>query len=325
MADLSNKRNIIIAAVGLVTLVVIIATAVLIMRQPSQEDYTVANAEQLDALASTRKELSPSVNAYLASFKKAYNESKSADQASTAAKPEYDAYKKAESNATNAVATLHGNRAVNDNETGTAIRQLTDDYASEVAYFTSLVEQYPDYTVLFADKERCSGIFVGATSSLTDRKQKLDAAANNCYTALDQLKKSNNVTYVDYAKKIERRVKQLQADSDVTAEAEVNLKKYEDQLAAFQKKYADATARNASKEELLALADEIKVVTADVNENKVQFDFAAKRYISNVEGIPTLFQNVYGTDVPAKLKSFNELYNLRTTVLKLVLQDKLDA
>ncbi len=81
MADLSNKRNIIIAAVGLVTLAVIIAAAVLIMRQPSQEDYTVANAEQLDALASTRKELSPSVNAYLASFKKAYNESKSADQA----------------------------------------------------------------------------------------------------------------------------------------------------------------------------------------------------------------------------------------------------
>ena len=317
-------RKSLMMGLGLVLLILFGVFAFLLLRQPSQQDYRSAQTDAIGSIASARKELRPLLNTYLAAFKKAYNESDSADVASKAAKPQYDAFKKAESKASSAMETLANSKVANDTETGASIRQLSQDYMAEVAYYDGLVESYPEYTEVFSQNSKgCAGVFVGETNGLADRKQKLDIASKNCFSALDTLKKSSNVTYVDYAKKIERRVKNMQEYAAVTAKSEAALKTFEAQAANFQKKADDATARGASEEELFKLADEIKALNAKINENKAGFDFAAKRYISTVKELPTLYDNVYSKDVPAKIKSFEQLIGVRTNVLSLVLDGKI--
>jgi len=317
-----SKRFVKIAISVAVAVVAVVAIVVYMLQQPNQQDYKTAAGARLEAMASTRKELTPAVNAYLAAWKNAYNESKSSSKASKTAKPQYDAFKQAEAKAKQAINDLNANRSVNDAEVGTAIRQLNDDYADEIAYFAGLVESYPQFSTLFASGENCSGVLVGQVDSLAERKQKLDAAAKVCFAATDKLKKSGSATYVDYAKKIERRVKQMQADSAVTAQAEKEYKDFETQATGYQQKVADATARNASDKELNELTAELKKVNAAINESRARFEFAGKRYIATVQELPELFQGVYATEVPAKLKVYAQLNDMRTDVLELLLDDR---
>ena len=323
-SNLRRKRGVLIAVGAVVVLITLIAVVLLVVRQPSQKDYQRAKDTQIGDLTAARTALRPAVNEYLAAFKKAYNESDSPEQASAAAKPQYDAYQQAAQKARTAMRALEDNRVSNNTDTGTAVQQLTHDYDAEITYFTGLVESYPEYTVLFSNKQKqCSGIFVGATTSLTDRKQKLDAAATSCYAALSKLKQSANTTYVDYAKKIERRVGQMQRYAATVVQTEKTNKDFEAQAAVFQQRYAEATARGASDDELYKLADEIKQFNVKIDENKAEFDYASSRYLSTVKEIPTLFENVYSKDVPAKLKNFEQLHDIRTKVLTLLLEGKL--
>lgn len=323
-SNLRRKRGILIAVGVVVVLITLIAVFLLLVRQPSQKDYQRAKDTQIGDLTAARTALRPAVNEYLAAFKKAYNESDSPEQASAAAKPQYDAYQQAAQKARTAMRALEDNRVSNNTDTGTAVQQLTNDYDAEITYFTGLVESYPEYTVLFSNKQKqCSGIFVGATTSLTDRKQKLDAAAASCYAALSKLKQSANTTYVDYAKKIERRVGQMQRYAATVVQTEKTNEEFEAQAAVFQQRYAEATARGASDDELYKLADEIKQFNVKIDENKAEFDYASSRYLSTVKEIPTLFENVYSKDVPAKLKNFEQLHDIRTNVLTLLLEGKL--
>lgn len=322
--NLKSKRGIAIGIVALLVLAVAVVVIVLLVRQPGQKDYQLAKDTQVGTVTSARAALRPAVNEYFAAFKKAYNETDSLEQASEGAKPQYESYKQVAQKAAAAMQALEDNRVSNDRDTGAAVKQLKQDYDAEVSYFTGLVESYPEYTVLFSDKQKqCSGVFVGATTSLTDRKQKLDAAAKSCYAALSALKQSANVTYVDYAKKIERRVGQMQRHAATVVQSERNNKDFEAQAAVFQQRYAEATARGASDDELYKLADEIKQLNAKVDENKAEFDYASSRYISTVKEIPTLFENVFSKDVPAKLKSFEQLHDIRMKVLMILLEGKL--
>ena len=317
-------RNILIVVAIILSIVALGALIVLLMRQPSQKDYQAAKDTQVGAITTAREALQPAVNEYLAAFKAAYNQSGSPQEASNGAKKQYDAYKQAERNAGAAMEALEKNRVSNNGEVGEVVRQVKRDYEAEVTYLTGLVESYPAYTVLFSpDQKQCSGIFVGETTGLSDRKQKLDAAAKACYQALDKLKLSKNVTYVDYAKKIERRVKQLQAYSAATVRSEQTNKEYEAQAAVMQQKVSEAFARNASEEELNKLTGELKQLNAKITENRAEFDFASRHYIDTVKELPTLFGNVYDKEVPAKLKNFAQLHDMRMGVLGLILEDKL--
>lgn len=317
-------RNILVAALALFIVAAVTALIVFMFRLPNQQDYQLAKNTQVSAVSSAREALRPALNEYLAAFKAAYNQSGTPEAASREAQKQYDAYKQAESTALAAIGDLEKNRIANDGETGTVVKQLSRDYEAEVTYFTGLVETYPAYTVLFSEKQKqCSGVLVGETSGLADRKQKLDAAATDCYKALDALKKSSNTTYVDYAKKIERRVKQLQQYAATIVGSEQNNKDFEAQAAVFQQRVSEATARNASDEELNQLTGEIKQLNAKIAENQADFDFASKRYLSTIKELPTLFGNVYDKDVPAKVKNFEQLHDMRMKVLSLLLDNKL--
>lgn len=327
MEPVQNQHRVRNIFAGVLVLLAIAAVTTLILflfRLPNQQDYQLARDSQVAAATSAREALRPALNEYLAAFKAAYNQSGTPEAASRAVQKQYDAYKQAESTARAAIGELEKNRMTNNGETGTIVKQLSRDYDAEVTYFTGLVESYPAYTVLFSDKQKqCSGVLVGETTGLADRKQKLDAAATDCFKALDTLKQSSNTTYVDYAKKIERRVKQLQQYVATIVRAEQNNKDYEAQTAVFQQRVSDATARNASEVELNKIVTELKQMNAKLEENRADFDFASKRYLSTIKELPTLFGNVYDKDVPAKVKNFEQLHDMRTKVLVLSLDEKL--
>lgn len=319
-----KTRNILVVALVLLLVAAVTALIVFLSRLPNQQDYQLAKDSQVGAVSSAREAFRPALNEYLAAFKAAYNQSGTPEAASRAAQKQYDAYKQAEGRARAAIGDLEKNPITNDGETGTVVKQLKRDYEAEVTYFTGLVESYPAYTVLFSDKQQqCSGVLVGETSGLADRKQKLDAAAKDCFSALEKLKQSANTTYVDYAKKIERRVKQLQQHAATIVRAEQNNKEYEAQVVVFQQRVSEATARNASDEELNKLTGEMKQLNAKIAENKADFDFASRRYLNTIKEIPTLFGNVYDKDVPAKVKNFEQLHDMRMKVLTLLLESKL--
>lgn len=318
-----TPRRIFIAIIGVLILAAIAAAVVYAVTRPTDADYDAAKTSQLNKATKAREALTPAVNAYLTAFKAAYNRSDSAESATTKAKPEYDAYKKAERTAYDAMTALSDSRISNDGETGAAVDQLKQDYDAEVTFYTGLVESYADYTVLFATQaNRCSGVFVGQAEGLADRKNKLDQAAGRCFAALDDLKQSANVSYVEYAKKVERRVKQMQSYAATTVAAEKKLKEFEARAAEYQQEYAEAKKRNASADEIYKLADELKAFNAQIAENKADFDFAAKRYISTVKEMPTLYADVYDKAVPAKQDYYDRLVDMRTSVLSLVLESK---
>lgn len=324
MQNQHKVRNILAGALVLLMVAALTALIVFLFRLPNQQDYQLAKDSQVAAVSSAREALRPALNEYLAAFKTAYNQSGTPEAASQAAQKQYDAYKQAESTARSAIADLEKNHITNDGETGTVVKQIARDYEAEVTYFTGLIESYPAYTVLFSDKQKqCSGVLVGETSGLADRKQKLDAAAVDCFKALDNLKQSSNTTYVDYAKKIERRVKQLQQHAATIVRTEQNNKDFEAQAAVFQQRVSEAIARNAPAEEVNKLTDEIKQLNVKVEENRADFDFASKRYISTIKEIPTLFGNVYDKDVPARVKNFEQLHDMRMKVLTLLLESRL--
>lgn len=286
------------------------------LTRPSQSDFEMAQSTQIGEVTTAREALAPAVNTYLAAFKAAYNETNSAQQAIQKAEPEMKAFDKAEAAAMDAIDRLDDNKITYDGDIGPAVGQLGTDYAAEVAYYASLVKDYPAYTTLFANNvDSCSGIFVGGADGLSDRKAKLDAAAKQCFATLDTLKTSKNLTYAEYAKKIERRVKRLQADAATTVKAEQALKEFEQRAVEYQRRYDAAKARNASDEELFKLADELKAFNAQIDANRSTFDVAAKSYIATVKELPDLYSNVYGVEVPAKQKYYDQLIGFRTGVL----------
>ena len=108
-----------------------------------------------------------------------------------------------------------------------------------------------------------------------------------------------------------------------TEQAEREYKSFESEVAQYQKKVREATARNASDQELNKLTEEIKGVNARITESQAGFDFAAKRYVTTVKEMPTLYSDVYDKTVPAKLKNLGGLIDVRSKVLKLVVDNKL--
>lgn len=317
-------RRIVLAVIAVLALGGIAVLIMYALNRPQEADFQAAQSSQITEATKARKSLIPAVNTYLAAFKAAYNESKSVHSASEAAKKEYDAFKAAASKASSAMKTLSDSRIANDSEVGVSVKQLKQDYDAEVAFYTGLVESYPEYTTLFAEGSGgCSGIFVGETNGLADRKKKLDAAAAKCNEALATLKKSSNSSYAEYAKKVEHRVKRMQADAATVLKAEQTLKQYEKRAEDYKQQYAEATARGASEEEILKLADELKKFNAQIADNRASFDFASKNYLKLVKEMPELYSSVYGTDVPAKQKHYNQLIEFRTSVLKSLVESKL--
>jgi hypothetical protein len=122
---------------------------------------------------------------------------------------------------------------------------------------------------------------------------------------------------------VERRVKQMQSDAATTVKSEQAYKQYETRAAEYQRRYAEATARGASEEEIFKLADELKEFNAQIKDNKATFDFAAKNYLDTVKAMPQLYGDVYQTAVPAKQKYYSQLVDFRTTTLMYLLDSSM--
>jgi hypothetical protein len=321
----SNKSFLLVA--GVIVLLLLIAsafvTATHVARQQDRDSLVQVKNEQLVTLRDAQGKLQPAVNTYLAAYKKAHLAAGTRDKAEQDSKEEHDAFKEAEASAREAVATLKAARGAEEGELRDAIAQFEDSYLGYVDYMAGLVDSYPQFLTLFGESnEGCKGIFVGSPgASLTERANLLTKAAGICRSATEKLGQAKNPTYADYALRVQNRVNQLEIDGAATAKAEQSLGPFNASKDQLTQKVNDAYARNASEQELLAIADELKAMNDQIKANKSEFDFAAKRYKKTVEEMPSLLEDVFSKHVPDEMKYFESVIPIRLAVLESVIDD----
>jgi len=313
--------------VGIIVVILLVALAAVavtnVNRQQDRESLAQIKKEQLTSLLDAKNKLPGALDEYFAAFKKSYLVDYSLEQAEQEAKPERDAFEKAEASARSAMAKLKSSRGAGQDEVRDAIAQYEDSYLGFVDYTAGLIDSYPLYTSLWGtDASPCQGIFIGDRgANLSERDELLIKAVDTCRAATGKLAKSKNSTLAEYAQRIDNRLSQLKTDSATTAEAEQKLGKFTVQYKQFQKRYDQAIAANASEKKLLALADEISQINDEISANKTAFDFASRRYLSTVEEMPPLLGDVFEKHVPAEIKYFGSVIELRSDVLEKVLAD----
>ncbi|WP_309108627.1 hypothetical protein [Arthrobacter sp.] len=324
-----KRPKIFLILAGVVVLLLLIAAAFVtvtqVARQQERDSLVQLKNEQLVTLRDARSKLQPTLNAYLAAYKKAHLAAGSRDKAEQDSKKELEAFKEAEASAREAVRTITTSHGAEEGELSDAVAQFEDSYLGYVDYMAGLVDSYPQFHTLFGDSnDGCKGIFVGSPGdNLAERANLLIEAAGICRSATEKLGESKNPTYVDYALRVQNRVSQLEMDGAATAKAEQSLGPLNATLDQMKKKVDDAYARNASEQELLAIADELKGMNDQIKANKSEFDFAAKRYKKTVEEMPSLLEDVFSKHVPDEMKYFESVMPIRLAVLESVIDDAL--
>lgn len=323
-----GRKGFIVLVSVLVALLLIAAGAVTVTnlaRQQDRESLLLLKDEQIKTLVDARGKLQPAANAYLAAYKEAKNAGGTRETAEQDANEEREAFKQAEASARASMGTLKANRGVEEGQVSDAVTQFEDSHLGFVDYMAGLVDSYPQFDALFSEGgESCQGIFIGdRAANLNERKDLLTEAAGICRNATEELGQSKNPTYVEYARRVENRVKQLEADAAATAKGEQDVAAFtatKDQLVL---KADEASARNAPAEELLDIADEAKSLNESIKANKSEFDFAAKRYTKTVKEMPSVLEAVFSTHVSAEMKYYGSVISLREDVLKAVIDDEL--
>lgn len=328
IANLIRGHKKLVVLAGVIVLLLIASAVVIVTNVARQQDrasLVQLKDEQLDTLRDASSTLQPAVNAYLAAYVEAYVAAGSRDEAEQGSKKERDAFTKAEASARDAMETVKASRGAGDAEVGDAIAQYEDSYLGFVDYLAGLVDSYPQFHSLFGEgDENCQGIFVGSrATTLNERKDLLAEAADICRSATEKLGNSTNPTYVEYARRVDNRVRQLELDSTVTAKAEKSLEEFTATKDQLVQKADEAEARNASEEELFDLADEVESLSSEIAASEAEFDFAADRYTTTVKEMPTLLEEVFSTHVAGELEHFDSVIPLRLTVLKAVIEDRL--
>ena len=322
-----KRRNLFVLIVSTIVVILLVALAAValtnINRQQDRESLAQIKKEQLTTLLDAKEKLPAAIDKYFAAFKKSYVVDYSLEKAEQEAKPEREAFDKAESSARSAMAKLKSSRGADSDDVRGAVAQFEDSYLGFVDYAAGLVDSYALYTSLWGtDESLCQGIFIGDRDvNLTERDELLGEAVDECRGATKKLAKSKNTSYAEYAQRIDNRVVQLKTDSAVTAEAEQKLATFTAQYKQFEKQYDRAIATNASEKKLLALAYEISRINNKISANKADFDFASKRYLATVEEKPPLLGDVFEKHVPAEIKYYDSVIEMRADVLEKVLAD----
>ncbi|WP_238325002.1 hypothetical protein [Paenarthrobacter nicotinovorans] len=319
----TRKRRLALILVSSAVVLVIIAVAAVIAvahfsGQQRKENLQALKDGHLTALVDARGKLQPAANAYLAAYKKARNAPASQEEAEKNSTKERDAFQQAVNDARAALSTVKNAQSPADGGVGVAVGQLEESYQGFIDHMEGLVESYPQFEGLFReDGAGCNGLFVGSkAATLRERQTLLGQAAGPCREAVDQLKESKNVAYVEFARTLDNRVAQLESNAEVTAKSEENYNEFVKIKDQMTQKVDDATARNASDEEFRKIADELKVLNTRIRNNRSEFDFAAKRYLSGVKEMPTLVEEVFSKKIPAEIKSYESVIPLRTQILK---------
>ncbi|WP_235036239.1 hypothetical protein [Arthrobacter sp. 18067] len=318
-----RKRKLALILISSVVVLLVIAAAAVvtvtqISGQQRKESLQLLKEGQLTALVDSRAKLQPAANEYLAAYKKARNAPASQEEAEKNSQKERGEFQKAADEARSALQKVQSAHESRADGIGVAIGQLEDSYEGFIDHMEGLVESYPQFEGLFrADGAGCNGLFVGSkAATLRERQTLLGQAAAPCREAADQLKQSKNVAYVEFARTFDNRVGQLESNAEVTAKSEENYNEFVQLKDQLVQKTNEATARNASDEELLKIADEAKALNTRIKNNRSEFDFAAKRYLSGVKDMPVLVEEVFSKKIAAEIKSYDAVIPLRVQILK---------
>ncbi|WP_024819817.1 hypothetical protein [Arthrobacter sp. 31Y] len=330
MEPVRSKRRPVLIALAIAVVLAVVASVVVIALtnfagQQRRESLALLKDERLNGLVEARDKIQPAVNAYLAAYKKARNVPASREEAEKNSAKERDDFQQAINSARTALSAVQtGNGSSEEAEgIGVAVAQLGDSYQAYLDSMEGLVESYPQFEGLFReDGAGCSGLFVGSkAANLRERQTLLGQAAVPCREAVNQLKQSKNISYVEFARTLDNEIAQLESHAETTAKSEENYNEFVRLKDEYVKKADDATARNASEEELLKIADEVKAFNTRIKNNRSEFDFAAKRYLNGVKEMPTLVEEVFSKNVAAQIKHHDTVIPLRVQVLK----DAIDA
>lgn len=326
--ETGKKRSPALLIIGIaVVLLVIAAVAVVAVTnaasQQRRDSLSLLKEDHLTELVDARTKLQPAANAYLAAYKEARNAPGSQEEAEKNSTKEREEFHQAADSARTALTNLQSGHDSADDGLGVAVTHLGDSYQDYINYMEGLVDSYPQFEGLFRkDGPGCDGLFVGSKAeSLRERQTLLGQAAAPCKEAANQLKQSKNVAYVEFARTFNNKVEQLESHAETTAVSEENYQEFVQLKDQLVQKTDDATARNASDEELLKIADEAKVLNTRIKNNRSEFDFAAKRYLAGVKEMPTLVEEVFSKDMAAGVKHYDSVLSLRVQVLK----DAIDA
>ncbi|MGR0158734.1 hypothetical protein [Paenarthrobacter nitroguajacolicus] len=324
----SKRRPILIALAIAVVLAVVAAVVVIALTnsagQQRRESLALLKDDRLTVLVEARGKVQPAVNAYLAAYKKARNAPASREDAEKNSVKEREEFQRAIESARAALSDVQAGASTGGEEhgIGVAAAQLTDSYQGYLDSMEGLVESYPQFEGLFREEAGCSGLFVGSkAANLRERQTLLGQAAVPCREAVNQLKQSKSIAYVEFARTLDNEIAQLESHAETTAKSEENYNEFVRLKDEYVKKVDDATARNASEEELFKIADEVKALNTRIKNNRSEFDFAAKRYLNGVKEMPTLVEEVFSKNVSAQIKHHDTVIPLRVQVLK----DSIDA
>ncbi|MFW0775139.1 hypothetical protein ACLRGI_18465 [Paenarthrobacter nitroguajacolicus] len=324
-----TKRRPLLIAVAIAVVLAVVASVVVITltnvaHQQRRESLSVLKDERLTALVEARGKVQPAVNSYLAAYKKARNVPATQEEAEKNSAKERDEFQQAINSARTALSNVQaGNGAGGEGDTmPVAAAQLADSYQAYLDSMEGLVESYPLFEGLFREDAGCSGLFVGSkAATLRERQTLLGQAAVPCREAVNQLKQSKNISYVEFARTLDNEIAQLESHAETTAKSEENYNEFVRLKDEYVKKIDDATARNATDAEYLKIADELKAVNTRIKNNRSEFDFAAKRYLNGVKGMPALVDDVFSKNISADIKHHDAVIPIRVQVVK----DAIDA
>lgn len=329
MEPVRSKRRPILIAVAIAVVLAVVAAAVVIALtnsagQQRRESLALLKEDRLTALVEARAKIQPAVNTYLAAYKEARNAPATREDAEKTSGKQREEFQQALDSARDALSDVQtGSGAGGEADgTGVAVAQLGDSYQAYLDSMEGLVEWYPEFEGLFREDGACSGLFVGSkAANLRERQTLLAQAAVPCREAVNQLKESKNISYVEFARTLDNEVAQLERHAETTAKSEESYNEFVRLKDDYAKKIDDATARNAPDAEYLQLADELKALNTRIKNNRSEFDFAAKRYLSGVKDMPTLVEDVFSKSIPAQVKHHDTVLPVRVQVVK----DVIDA
>ena len=324
----SKRRPVLIALVIAVVVAVVASVVVIALTnlagQQRRESLALLKDDRLTALVEAKSKIQPAANAYLAAYKKARNATASREEAEKNSVKERDEFQQAINSARTALSNVHTGYSAGEEADGIGVAeaQLSDSYQAYLDSMEGLVESYPQFEGLFREDAGCSGLFVGSkAANLRERQTLLGQAAVPCREAVNQLKQSKNISYVEFARTLDNEIAQLESHAETTAKSEENYNEFVRLKDEYVKKVDDATARNAPEAEYLKIADELKALNTRIKNNRSEFDFAAKRYLNGVKDMPTLVEDVFSKNVSEQIKHHDTVIPLRVQVLK----DAIDA
>lgn len=316
-----RRPALLIICIGLVLLLLASAAVVAVTHfaeQQRKQSLALLKDDRLTALVDARSKLQPAADAYFAAYKKARNAPSSREDAEQNSAKEREKFQQVADSARTALKGLKADPEVSEGDINVAAAQLEGSYLGFVDFMEGMVNSFAQFEGLFRDDGGdCNDLFVGSkASNLRERQKLLGQAATPCLEAANELKQSKNVIYVEFARAFNNRVVQLQSNAEVTAKSEENYTEFEKLKDQLVQKADEATAKGASDDELLKIADEAKALDGRINNSRADFDFAAKRYLTGVKEMPVLVGDVFSKNIAAEIKHYDSVIPIRVQVLK---------